>query len=64
MPIHEFKCRNCGLEFEFLKIRSDETVACPKCQAKGEGNLEKKPPKGVGLDFKGPNWAGKGKKGY
>lgn len=56
MPIYEFKCRNCGQEFEFLKIKSDETVQCPKCQAKGEGNLEKKPPKGTSFTLKGKGW--------
>lgn len=63
MPIYDLKCIRCGTEFEFMKIRSDETVQCPKCEAVGK-DLEIKPPKGVSLDFKGPNWAGKGKRGY
>lgn len=64
MPIYEFECKKCGNKFEFLKIRSNEVAVCTKCGAEGENNLIKCPPQGIGLDFKGPNWAGKGKKGY
>lgn len=60
-PIYEFKCRNCQLEFEFLKIKSDEVAQCPKCQAKGDGNLEKKVPKGTSHIFKSGKWF---KEGY
>ncbi len=32
MPIYEFKCTQCGKEFDHLFIRSDDTEAnCPKC---------------------------------
>ena len=31
MPIYEFKCPDCNEEFETLVFRSDEQVACPKC---------------------------------
>lgn len=64
MAIHDLKCVRCGTEFEFMKIRSDDVAECPKCEATGEENFEKKPPTGIGLDFRGPNWAGKGKQGY
>lgn len=64
MPIYEFKCYKCGHEFEFMKLKSNETASCTNCGATGEKTLEKLPPKNIGLDFKGPNWAGKGKKGY
>ncbi len=41
MPIYEYKCEDCGTEFEKLIRRaSDEnTLACPDC---GESHLEQK----------------------
>lgn len=39
MPIFEFRCRECGKEFERLVFSSDEgNVACPQC---GSGCTEK-----------------------
>jgi putative FmdB family regulatory protein len=34
MPIYEFKCKQCGKDFEFLCVRSDEGAECPACGAK------------------------------
>lgn len=33
MPIHEFKCKKCGKNFEYLCMRSDDKnhVICPAC---------------------------------
>ena len=31
MPIYEYKCQNCGDEFECIVFRTDEPVECPKC---------------------------------
>ena len=31
MPIYEYKCRNCGHEFEEL-VRLGETPDCPSCK--------------------------------
>ncbi|MDR1578262.1 MAG: zinc ribbon domain-containing protein [Deltaproteobacteria bacterium] len=31
MPIYEYKCSQCGKEFEFLVSRSQETIICPDC---------------------------------
>ncbi|MBN2537314.1 zinc ribbon domain-containing protein [candidate division WOR-3 bacterium] len=39
MPIYEYRCRECGAEFEQLVMRADEKVKCPKC---GSSKLEKK----------------------
>lgn len=64
MPIYDLECKKCGNRFEFMKIRSDEVAVCTKCGATGEENLMKEPPKNTGLNFVGPNWAGRGKKGY
>jgi putative FmdB family regulatory protein len=32
MPIYEYRCRGCGVEFEAL-IRGSDTPACPSCAA-------------------------------
>lgn len=35
MPIYEFRCSQCGKEFETLVLRSgDEAVNCPVCGSK------------------------------
>jgi len=31
MPIYEFKCDQCGREFEELVMNSREKVRCPDC---------------------------------
>ena len=31
MPIYEYKCRNCGNEFEAL-VRKSDTPSCPSCK--------------------------------
>ncbi len=32
MPIYEYKCRDCGDEFEAL-VRKSDTPSCPKCSS-------------------------------
>jgi len=39
MPIYEYRCRDCGSEFEVL-VRADEKPVCSAC---GKRRLEKKP---------------------
>lgn len=56
MPIYDFRCVSCGHEFEFMKFKSDDHAQCPKCGAKGDGNLEKKPPKNTSFKLKGRGW--------
>ncbi len=34
MPIREYKCRECGEEFEFFAARSSEVASCPKCDGR------------------------------
>ena len=34
MPIYEFVCKECQTRFEFLQMRSNEKVICPKCSSK------------------------------
>jgi len=36
MPIYEFKCKKCGLDFEKIFFSSDkeEAVPCPECKSK------------------------------
>ena len=33
MPIFEYKCNDCGNEFEELVFDRDECPPCPKCQS-------------------------------
>lgn len=39
MPIYEYKCSDCGFEFEELVFSSDECPECPKCQSTNTGKL-------------------------
>ncbi|HXE57909.1 MAG TPA: zinc ribbon domain-containing protein [Gemmatimonadales bacterium] len=38
MPIYEYRCRDCGADFDLL-VRSDTALACPRC---GGASLERK----------------------
>lgn len=31
MPLHEYKCKKCGYEFEELVNNSEEFISCKKC---------------------------------
>nr|WP_321255149.1 zinc ribbon domain-containing protein [uncultured Pseudodesulfovibrio sp.] len=39
MPIFEYKCSDCGHEFEELVFDRDECPPCPKCQSEKTGKL-------------------------
>jgi len=41
VPIYEFKCNECGHEFEIIMraSASKEEVECPKCHAKNPDRL-------------------------
>ena len=39
MPIFEYKCDDCGREFEELVFDQDETPACPRCGSEKTGKL-------------------------
>ncbi len=39
MPIFEYKCNDCGHEFEELVFDRDECPACPKCASEKTGKL-------------------------
>jgi putative FmdB family regulatory protein len=50
MPTYEYRCPECGAEFEKFQKMSDEPVAdCPGCGAKSQRKLSG----GAGLLFKG-----------
>jgi putative FmdB family regulatory protein len=34
MPIFEFHCTKCGIDFEELVLSRSEKIACPKCACK------------------------------
>ncbi|MGH7845493.1 MAG: FmdB family zinc ribbon protein [Candidatus Binatia bacterium] len=33
MPIYEYNCRKCAIDFEHFLLSSQETIACPKCES-------------------------------
>ncbi len=33
MPIYEYRCEDCGYQFETL-VKNNEEVTCPKCKGK------------------------------
>ncbi|HWO88609.1 MAG TPA: zinc ribbon domain-containing protein [Gemmatimonadales bacterium] len=50
MPTYEYRCGQCGAEFEkFQKISSKPVASCPECGSKAERLLSA----GAGLVFKG-----------
>ncbi|HEX2205712.1 MAG TPA: zinc ribbon domain-containing protein [Longimicrobium sp.] len=50
MPTYEYRCPQCGTDFEkFQKMSDDPVAACPKCGADAERRLSG----GAGLLFKG-----------
>jgi len=50
MPTYQYKCSDCGYEFELFQYMTDEPVAkCPKCT----GKVERLISGGSGLLFKG-----------
>lgn len=51
MPTYDYKCENCGHEFEAFQSMKDEPLKkCPKC---GKNKLKKLISGGAGLIFKG-----------
>ncbi|MCD8040590.1 MAG: zinc ribbon domain-containing protein [Clostridia bacterium] len=36
MPILQYKCKNCGKQFEELVKKYDEQVLCPNCKQPAE----------------------------
>jgi putative FmdB family regulatory protein len=50
MPTYEYRCNNCGLEFEEFQSMNDEPIKkCPKCS----GNVRRLIVAGAGMIFKG-----------
>lgn len=39
MPIYEFRCQDCGEQFEELVSATEESVPCPKCQSPKTGRI-------------------------
>jgi putative FmdB family regulatory protein len=51
MPFYEYKCDNCGYQFEELQTMSEEQLLkCPQC---GKDTLKKLIGTGSGIIFKG-----------
>lgn len=53
MPIYEYKCNNCGHEFEFIqKINEPPIVECEKCHKNTANRLVS----AAGFQLKGTGW--------
>lgn len=51
MPTYEYKCSNCGYDYEvFQSIKAEPLKKCPNC---GKNKLKKIISGGVGVIFKG-----------
>lgn len=46
MPMHEFKCSECGLKFEDLVDEDQESIECKSCGAEAEKSIS-----GFGFQF-------------
>ena len=58
MPTYEYRCSNCGYEFEDLQlIKEDPHTHCNKCD---KDTLERLIGKGSGIVFRGDGWFNKG----
>jgi len=56
MPIYEYKCDNCGHEFEIWQsIKVYALANCPKCKKR---TLKRLISRNVGVIFKGEGWPG------
>lgn len=53
MPIFVRRCKKCGTEFDFYKLRKTDEPVCPKC-----GNTEdfESMPTAPAIAFKGEGW--------
>jgi len=50
MPTYEYRCTNCGFEFEqFQSMAAEPLSVCPKCK----GRVQRKISGGTGLIFRG-----------
>jgi putative FmdB family regulatory protein len=60
MPVHGYKCEECGTEFEvfYLKMsdveKEEPTEQCPKCDSIKKERLVAK---GTSFQLKGSGWA-------
>ncbi len=39
MPIYEYRCKECGNEFEELILGKEENISCPKCKSSNISRL-------------------------
>jgi len=56
MPIYEYNCKNCQIEFEYFHVSPNEEAECPKCACKGEEFLTRLISKNTGHILKGGGW--------
>jgi putative FmdB family regulatory protein len=50
MPIYEYRCRQCGWEFEQLQKRLEDRLKCPKC---GSRRRKQRLPTAPAVHFRG-----------
>ena len=60
MPIYDYKCNQCGREWETMTLSVKEseelekTLKCPSC---GSGDKERQVAKSTSFQLKGKGWA-------
>lgn len=58
MAISDYHCETCGISFEFIKIRSNDTVQCPKCEeSRPDKLIRSEIHTGGSFALKGSGWA-------
>jgi len=53
MPIFVKKCKKCGMQFDFYKLRESSLLVCPKC---GNDKDFNDIPSAPAITFKGEGW--------
>lgn len=62
MPTYEYRCQNCGHEWEvFQSMKDDPVTECPSC---GEPEAKRQISAGTGFILKGGGWYADGYAGY
>lgn len=59
MPLYDWKCRDCGYEYELMGTIGQQLATCPRCSQLSGEKVPSAPP----VHFKGAGWTPKSGKG-